>query len=545
VTGAGVLKVPTVMIVLVLTVLSVLVVHAQNSGVIAGQVVDGLTGKPIAAAIVAVSGPALLGTRQVPRVLTDADGRFVFGGLETGLYTITATKGGYADGEPGRRRAGGGAPPVRLAAADASVNVTVPMWRYGAISGTVVDEAGEPVVNAQVRTLSRDAGTGRFRKGPTTFTDDRGAYRFGALVAGDYLVAASPAALAITAAGRRQVYPPTFYPSTLTPSQAGHVTLGSGEDRGGIDLQVAPATAARVSGVLLNGGRPVPATPLLLVPSGSDGVPGDILSRQSVTDSAGAFIFAAVTPGRYDVRASVAGGAAAAWAALPIVVTGDDIDALAVSMNPALRITARSRFDGAAAPPPLGSLRFSDAPFTLEPVDRDFDIVSLSATFGDSGTFAVTGFLPGRYRIRVTSPPRGWTLRAALIDGIDVSETPFELKKDVTELTLVFTDRPSGVRGHVETPAPAVAVLFTADASAWLDASPTSRRFRDARVDDTGYFVVEDVPPGDYYVVALREEQSLDWRDPARIEQLARDATRVSIGEGETRVVALGLTDIR
>jgi hypothetical protein len=88
-------------------------------------------------------------------------------------------------------------------------------------------------------------------------------------------------------------------------------------------------------------------------------------------------------------------------------------------------------------------------------------------------------------------------------------------------------------------------VLFTADASAWLDASPTSRRFRDARVDDTGYFVVEDVPPGDYYVVALREEQSLDWRDPARIEQIARDATRVSIGEGETRVVALGLTDIR
>jgi hypothetical protein len=526
-------------------VLGVPDVHAQRSGVIAGLVVDGVTGKPITAAVVAVSGPTLLGTWQVPKVLTDTDGRFVFGGLEAGLCTVTATKGGYADGVPGRRRAGGSAPPVRLTAADASVNVTVPMWRYSAISGTVVDEAGEPVVNVQVRTLSRDAGTGRYRKGPATFTDDRGAYRVGALVAGDYLVVAVPSPLALTTARRREVYPPTFHPSTLAPAQAGHVTLGSGEDRGGVDVQVASVIAARVSGVLLNGGRPVPLTPVLLVPSGSDAVPGDILSPRSATDSRGAFTFAAVAPGRYEVRASSGGSGAAAWTALPVVVTGEDIDALAVTMNPALRITARSRFEGTAPLPPSGSLRFADAPFTLEAVDRDFDMLSLGATFGESGTFSVTGFLPGRYRVRVPSPPRGWTLKAALVDGIDVSETPFDLKKDVTDLTLVFTDRPSSVKGHVEAREPAVAVIFTADASAWIDASPTSRRFRDARVDDNGDFVINGVPPGEYYAIAVSEDQASNWRDPARIEQLAREATRVSVGEGEMKIVTLGVKDVR
>ena len=102
-----VLTVPRVLIVLLLAVLSVPVVHAQKSAVIAGQVVDGVTGKPIAAAIVALSGPRLLGTAQPPKVLTDADGRFVFGSLDAGLYTVTASKGGYAERDAGGAARGG------------------------------------------------------------------------------------------------------------------------------------------------------------------------------------------------------------------------------------------------------------------------------------------------------------------------------------------------------------------------------------------------------------------------------------------------------
>ena len=116
-----VLKVPTVLRVLVLMVpivLKVLVlmvvaprmltaqVEAQRpDGVIIGRVVDGVTGKPVVAAVVSIDGPQFLtlpAAQKPARVLTGADGRFVFRGLDAGTVDVTATKGGYAEGEPGR-----------------------------------------------------------------------------------------------------------------------------------------------------------------------------------------------------------------------------------------------------------------------------------------------------------------------------------------------------------------------------------------------------------------------------------------------------------
>ena len=59
------------------------------------------------------------------------------------------------------------------------------------ISGTVTDEAGEPVIGVELRAFERRylAGQRRLVPGGTQLTDDRGVYRFGTLQPGDYLVA--------------------------------------------------------------------------------------------------------------------------------------------------------------------------------------------------------------------------------------------------------------------------------------------------------------------------------------------------------------------
>ena len=71
------------------------------------------------------------------------------------------------------------------------------MWKHGVIAGTVVDEAGEPVVGVAVRALIKDVVAGRTRYGnmevipelvPTATTDDRGMFRLSQLMPGTYVV---------------------------------------------------------------------------------------------------------------------------------------------------------------------------------------------------------------------------------------------------------------------------------------------------------------------------------------------------------------------
>lgn len=183
---------------------------APRNGVIAGQVVDAATGKPVGAVIVGISGPGItmrvnppegrgsLGVSvnpSVPRVLTGADGRFMFRDLQTGNFTITASKNGYSEGASGRRRPGGTPLPVVIANAQPSATTSVRVWKNGAIGGTVFDEAGDPVVGLQLRALMRTTAGGRRRFMPAgggAVTDDRGIYRFSDLVPGEYMVIAAP-----------------------------------------------------------------------------------------------------------------------------------------------------------------------------------------------------------------------------------------------------------------------------------------------------------------------------------------------------------------
>jgi hypothetical protein len=69
------------------------------------------------------------------------------------------------------------------------------VWKYAVIGGTVVDEAGEPVVGVGVRALPRNVVGGRERFGnldvtpaPTAVTDDRGMFRLSQLLPGTYVV---------------------------------------------------------------------------------------------------------------------------------------------------------------------------------------------------------------------------------------------------------------------------------------------------------------------------------------------------------------------
>jgi len=159
---------------------------ARGTGLIIGRVVEGPGNRPIAGAVVTLTLP---GSAPL-RVMADTQGQFAFRDLPTGRFNISATRAGYADGAFGRVRPGGPAQSLDLAADQRLGDVTIPLWKFAAITGRVVDENGEPIVGTIVRVLKRTivAGKRQFVLGDTDLTDDRGVYRIGAIDPGEYLV---------------------------------------------------------------------------------------------------------------------------------------------------------------------------------------------------------------------------------------------------------------------------------------------------------------------------------------------------------------------
>jgi hypothetical protein len=321
---------------------------------IAGIVVEEQTTRPMAGAIVraAIVGESGTGQRReyLPdNIITGRDGRFEFRDLKPGRYNIEATRAGYSAAAYGRTRRDGESELVRVADGERVAGVVLTMWRLAAISGTVLDEAGEPVVDVLVAAWRSTFGGGKRQLGLTVAarTDDRGIYRIAGLNPGDYVVGTSSGPTTISASdvrtartldsrpspvpaegtallvgntvypiargapippplngGRLSTYPPSFHPSAISVTQAAVVRLGGGEERLGIDIQIHPVPTAKVEGIVT--GVHVIRTGLLVRLDPADatqsGIELDADVLQATTDSAGAFSFSAVPAGQYLLR---------------------------------------------------------------------------------------------------------------------------------------------------------------------------------------------------------------------------------------------------
>jgi hypothetical protein len=610
-----------------------------------GVVLDPLDGQPVPSAQVSLGGAPP--TVRTTVVLTDEDGRFVFMDLPRGAFTVTATKPGYAEGAYGRRRPMGLPQTLTLADAERIGDLKIPLWKHAAITGRIVDESAEPMVGIGVRVLRRTVVAGRrtFGPGPATRTDDRGVYRIGSLMPGDYVVvvastqATAPESTVDTftqlrmtpraptgydfireasfsgvsdalslfernrgvrvgpltflstgggvragtapvpsAEGRIYVYPTRYYPATATASDAEVITLRSGEERAGVDVQLRLTPTSRVSGRVTGPEGPLTVA-LSIVPESSDLLTDiGLETATTLSDADGRFTFLGVPEGSHHLRAiwlSVPAGGGSSrgapppvrsqttpatpvpalggftlWAARPITVGASDVDDLSITVSAGFRISGRAEFLGASARPEPTVLRRMSA--TIDPADgRPF--VSTTVTrgqFDEQGRLSTYQLPPGRYYLRINNPPPGWTLKGAVLGGRDIANVPLTLDRDVSGLVITFTDKPSSLAGQVTatTGAPdpsATVLLFPAEPAGWTDFGALPHRLLALRVDRAGRYRAERLPPGEYLVVALPAESSADWQDPTMLQALSRVATKITLSEGDAQSLSLKTTAVR
>jgi carboxypeptidase family protein len=567
-------------------------------GLIVGQVIDAVTGRPLRDAIVTITSASQV-TRDeslaATRILTTADGYFVFRDLARGNFTVRAAKQGYTDGVAGRRRPGGPSQPIALADGERVGDVAVRMWRPGALAGTVVDEAGEALVNIRVRAFRRTVGAGRpqFIGAATATTNDRGEYRLGGLVPGEYIVlvparqvvvahalarevqagrlhpprdlgaALSPEAKAVQVedslialdgsplppprSAERLFYPPTFHPSALTIDLTVPLTISAGEERGGIDLQLQPVPTLRVSGLVVGPDGAAAGIPVRLWPKALDDFALEQDATTTTADGNGAFSFPAVPSGHYSLRVSsvqadpegrISPLQPGRWADVPIAVGKEDLDAVVLTLNDALRIRGHIELENTRQT--ASSVRLGPVQMLVQSAGGSPALATAPPSTPSDGDFTIGGLSPGRYFVRPAGSPAGWTLKTVMYNGRDISEAPLEVQENVDGVVVTFTEKSTLLRGVVRLPqgqadAGAIVIAFPTDVAAWPDFGPSPRRVRSAWTSKVGEYSIGGLPPGEYHLVALPDDKASEWRDPVSLRALARVATQVAIRDGEQK----------
>ena len=119
-----------------------------------------------------------------------------------------------------------------------------------------------------------------------------------------------------------------------------------------------------------------------------------------------------------------------------------------------------------------------------------------------------------------------------------LDERPLDLQADATSLVVTFTDRPSKLSGTVTddrgaASPTAVVLVFPADPQRWSGYGATPRTLKSALTTRSGVYTVNHLPPGDYYAIALADSDIDGWRDPATLETLAGQATRLTVAESD------------
>lgn len=531
----------------------------KGTAVIRGQVrMDG-TGTPIRRAQVRAT---LSDGRGGGVTNTNSEGSYEIKDLPAGRYSIAASKGSFVTAQFGQRRPSDPGTPIELAEGQTAEKVNFVLSRGAVITGRIVDDGGEPVAGVQVTALRFQSMGGTRRlvpggsEGGNDQTDDQGHYRLYGLPPGEYFVSAINRTNNFGPPGMNNTetdgYAPTYFPGTSSVAEATRVTVKTGQETSA-PFALIVARMAKIRGRVLNSsGEPIGRSMLMISPA--DPMMGFMsfsTSNNAMVDANGAFQFANVAPGRYNIQVRPMGmpGGVSEFATMPITVGSDDIDNVLITTSPGA--TARGVIVTDDGTPP--SFRADQVQIFQSSIDPS------TPMFGGGGPPRVnddfTFELPGLFDRRLLranvgqGQSSGWFLKSVLYDGQDVTDAgiDFQPGRAYDGLQIVLTQKTTDLSGVVtddrnQPIVDATVVVFPMNSERW---GFQSRYGRVARPDTNGRYNIRNLPPADEYaIVAVRSLEPGQGTDPEFLARAREAAKTFSLAEGETKTVDVKLTTL-
>jgi hypothetical protein len=518
---------------------------AAKSFSITGTLINSNNGAPVQhGSLTATLVPRTLGSRsnagsrQFPAPIgpVDADdhGRFSIALPSAGMWRVVASARGYVTRAYDEHESYSSG--VVLTAASPTLDLRFEIAPEAVITGSVLDEAGEPVRNASVSLFVVEApgpdAVPPPRARARTSTDDRGVYEFDDLPPGNYRVNVQAQVWYAMAAQQKGfntsdqppldpsldvAYPLTWYPGTDDSAEAETICLDAGDNRQAdfqlrpipsVHLRILPDAAARGDGR-------IQAYPM--IEKISDGGGRGFTPFSAHIDAGGAIDVGGLAPGRYEVR--LQGRGQAVKPAL-IDVTSGAIQTLDMSA-PSTMASVSIHIDGIAESE-ANSVRVS----LIDP-----DSGRNAAQDGAGGYFLRGALLrrggaesanrtmevpPGRYEVVMMGRPNlyltGITAQSAEAVGRFVT-----VPSGSSTLNLHVADGRASVTGIASRsgrPAVGAMVLLV---PATLGNPNGLNIIRRDQTNTDGSFDLNDVLPGQYILIAIDHGWQVNWKDPSTL----------------------------
>ena len=510
---------------------------AQTKYRVAGKLVNAATGDPISR--VTVSLLAEGDSHPLATALTDDEGRFSIDGLAADKYQLTAAKRGYLSGYYDEHEEYSSAV-VTGSKTGSEVYVKVEQLTFklvpgGVIYGVVTDDGGDPVEGASVRLYqkSHDHGVGTRILAPAgQKTDDTGAFEFGGLAPGEYMLAVTARPWYALARGGEQseesspldvAFPVTYYDSTTEEAAATVIDLDGGNH---VEANITM--------------HAVPALHITMPQAGKGSGEEDIEQAAQLTQ----LIFGAPAENEMLVVAGSHSGSSSTYSGIApgeyTIEAGDPPRRVNVNLANSQQIdTANGEAETAVS----GTLHLlSGKPLkdqltlVLEPVGST-QAATIQQTENTKEHFDFEDVPPGNWTLWAANGNKTLATVAITVSGKKTAGGDITVGDKPVHLDVTLADELVHVAGLVLKDGkgfPGAMVVLVPQNPAALHSL-----VRRDQSDTDGTFNLRDVAPGRYTVLAIEDGWSLDWAKPGMIDRYLKGGVKIFVGDGSGGVVAL------
>ena len=503
-----------------------------------GQVRNSATGEPIRKAEISLRGaerPAGgAGTRMDYSAVADAGGKFAIKDAEPGKYRLFVHRTGFVDTQYGARGPGRGGAVISLQKAGRLKDLVVQLIPQAVIAGKVVDEKNEPAASVRVsaRRYSYLGGKKELLDAGSATSNDLGEYRIYGLAPGRYYLVAAhadddyAASLDRSAIPALESYVPTYYPGAADPDAAVPLEVGAGVQLRGTNLTLAKARTFRVRGRVAGQHN----VNLRFFPRGESAWAS--MSMGHMADAQGAFEIRNVEPGGYTLLATAWIDGKTYSARQDVDVGEDNVDNLALTVEPGIEIKGRVETEGQATPD-LNSVVVSLR-------DETGEFSAGSRVSNDAFTFDSVAL--ASYRIGVLLLPDGYWVKSVKMGEQEVKESGIDLTRGPAgPITVTIAPKAWLISGTVlnEKQQPA------AGATVVLVPEPRLRgreeAYKTTATDQYGSFTVKNIAPGEYKLFAWEDVEYGEYLDPEFLKPVEDRGQSFSIQEGSRETVQLNV----